>query len=66
VEDNEILDRALAMFCTTIKLTIDNGRAMGSTDTEILNVLYDASCDRIKGFEDECLELSNQAKRMMQ
>lgn len=66
MEDNEILDRAMALFCTTIKLTIEHGRAMGSTDTEILNVLHDASCDRIKGFEDECLELSNRAKRMMQ
>lgn len=66
MEGEEILDKALALFCTTIKLTIDNGRAIGSTDTEILNVLYDASCERIKGFEDECLELSNLAYRMMQ
>jgi hypothetical protein len=54
------------MLCGSIKLTIETGRAMGNTDTDILNVLYDASCARIKGFEDECLELTSRAKRMMQ
>ena len=63
--EDDTADRCIAMLCGSIKLTIETGRAMGSTDTDILNALYHASCARIKGFEDECLEISNRTKRMM-
>jgi hypothetical protein len=63
--DDDLADRCIAILCGSFKLTIEQGRALGNTDTEILNVLYEASCERIKGFEDECLELTNRAKRMI-
>lgn len=59
-------DRCIALLSSAIKLSIETGRAIGNTDTEILNVLYASCLDMIKGHEDECLELSNRAKRMMQ
>lgn len=63
--DDDLADRCIAILCGSFKLTIDTGRALGNTDTEILNVLRESCLDRIKGFEDECLELTNRAKRMM-
>lgn len=64
-EDDDAANRCIALLCSSIKLSIDTGRAIGNTDTEILNVLYESCIVRINGFQDECLELTNRAKKMM-
>lgn len=65
MEDN-LIHRAKALFCSSFKLTIEQGRSMGFSDTEILNVIYASCTEAVKGFEDECQELTNIAIRKMQ